>query len=62
VHLKTDEYQCLMSKCIDKAIVDMAGEPDPAVTWEWIKFQHASLTSSVIIIRRCLLHIVYLSV
>jgi hypothetical protein len=31
-----DEYQCLMSKCIDKAIVDRA---DPAVTWEWIKFQ-----------------------
>jgi hypothetical protein len=38
-HLKTDEYQCLMSKCIDKAIVDRADEQDPAVTWEWIKFQ-----------------------
>jgi hypothetical protein len=29
---KVDEYQCLMSKCIDKAIVDMADEQDPAVT------------------------------
>jgi hypothetical protein len=38
-HLKTDEYQCLMSKCIDTAIVDRADEQDPAVTWEWIKFQ-----------------------
>jgi hypothetical protein len=28
-----------MSKCIDKAIVDMADEQDPAVTWEWIIFQ-----------------------
>jgi hypothetical protein len=38
-HLTTDEYQCLMSKCIDKAIADRADEPDPAVTWEWKKFQ-----------------------
>jgi hypothetical protein len=36
---KTDKYQCLMSKCIDKAIVDRADEQNPAVTWEWIKFQ-----------------------
>jgi hypothetical protein len=28
-----------MSKCIDKAIVDRADEQDPAITWEWIKFQ-----------------------
>jgi hypothetical protein len=38
-HLKTDEDKCLMSKCIDKAIVDRADEQDPAITWEWIKFQ-----------------------
>jgi exonuclease III len=31
-HLKTDEYQRLMSKCIDKALVDRADEQDPAVT------------------------------
>jgi hypothetical protein len=28
-----------MSKCIDKAIVDRADEQDPAITWDWIKFQ-----------------------
>jgi hypothetical protein len=26
-------------QCIEKAIVDSADEQDPAVTWEWIKFQ-----------------------